>query len=121
MQNPASEGLAAIHYRNQYIASNQCYECHTSYGLFGTMKAKIHGVRQVMRYYTGTYETPLKMWNPYSNGDCLKCHARSSKWRSSEEHSDTEMREALFNDRTSCMDCHAAGHLDNIAVSEVSR
>jgi nitrate/TMAO reductase-like tetraheme cytochrome c subunit len=114
MRNGASEGLAAVHFRNQYIASNQCYECHTSYGLFGTLTAKVSGVGQVVRYYTGTYDIPLRMREPYSNGDCLKCHAASQKWLAEEEHTDADMQELLFSDEESCMSCHEAGHLADL-------
>lgn len=111
MMDPQSASLAAVHYRYQYIASNQCYACHTSYGLFGTFKAKAHGVRQVLRYYANAYEVPLKMWQPYSNRDCLKCHYKSEKWLGAEEHLDPATRQAIFDDTRSCMECHAGGHL----------
>jgi len=110
MTNTEGTGLAAIHYVNQYIPTNQCYECHTSYGLFGTVEAKIHGVAEVARYYTRTYELPISMWKPYSNGDCLKCHARSAKWLSVDAHIDGETEQQLFEDRISCMSCHQAAH-----------
>jgi nitrate/TMAO reductase-like tetraheme cytochrome c subunit len=114
MRNPESDGLAAIHYRNQFIASNQCYECHTSYGLFGTVKVKLQGIRQVMRYYTNAYELPLEMWEPYSNKDCLKCHSQSVQWLAVEDHMDPEQKEALLQGDASCMDCHEGGHADEI-------
>jgi len=110
MQDPECEGLAAIHFKNRYIASNQCYECHTSYGLFGTFRAKVAGIVQVSRYYVGTYEVPLKMLKPYSNDDCLKCHAASVKWLSHQVHTPEGMGEALFDDEVSCMDCHGVAH-----------
>ena len=44
MANLESESLAAVHYKNRYIPSNQCYDCHTSYGLFGTATAKMKGL-----------------------------------------------------------------------------
>jgi len=112
MESPEGEGLAAIHYKNQYIASNQCYECHTSYGLFGSVEAKVNGIRQVVRYYTQSYETPIEMWKPYSNADCLKCHAKSNKWLSNDAHGIAGMKEALFEDSVSCMACHAEAHPD---------
>jgi nitrate/TMAO reductase-like tetraheme cytochrome c subunit len=121
MTNPRSEGLAAIHYRNQFIASNQCYECHTSYGLFGTVKAKLQGIQQVVRYYTNAYELPLEMWKPYSNEDCLKCHSQSVKWRAHEEHMAPDQRRALLQGRASCMDCHMAGHSDEIVTAGSAR
>jgi len=114
MMSPQSEGLAAIHYRNQLIASNQCYQCHTSYGLFGTVKAKLQGIRQVVRYYSNTYELPLEMWKPYSNEDCLKCHSRSANWLAREEHMAPDQKQALLQGSVSCMDCHMGGHSDEI-------
>jgi nitrate/TMAO reductase-like tetraheme cytochrome c subunit len=112
MENPEGEGLAALHFKNQYIADNQCYECHTSYGLFGTFQAKLNGITQVVRYYTESYERPIEMWRPYSNADCLKCHARSNKWLSNGAHGIAGMKESLFEDETSCMQCHTRAHPD---------
>lgn len=110
MTNPVGEGLAAVHFKYRYIASDQCYTCHTSYGLFGTVEAKLHGIGEVFRYYTGTYDLPLSMWNPYPNGDCLKCHARSSKWLAHEEHVLGGAKEELFAGETSCLSCHEPAH-----------
>ena len=108
MKNPKSEGLAAIHYRNQYIHSNQCYECHTSYGMFGTVEAKWAGMIDVYKYYTRTFKLPIKMRHAYPNGDCLKCHAQSAKWLSFNEH--TGAKEDLFSERMACQDCHGITH-----------
>jgi nitrate/TMAO reductase-like tetraheme cytochrome c subunit len=110
MMDPMGEGLAAIHYRDRDIPSNQCYTCHTSYGLFGTFEAKLQGMGEVVRYYTGTYEAPITMWRPYSNADCLKCHAGSTKWLAVAAHSSEGTAQELFNDTVSCMECHVAGH-----------
>jgi len=116
MQNPEGTGIAAVHFANQYIPGNQCYECHTSYGLFGTVEAKVHGIGEVARYYTRTYRRPIEMWQPYSNRDCLKCHADSRKWLSVDSHTDDDMQGRLFADRTSCMSCHDPGH--NVRVGD---
>jgi nitrate/TMAO reductase-like tetraheme cytochrome c subunit len=112
MHSRDSEGLAAIHYRYRYIASNQCFECHTSYGLFGSLKAKVNGVRQVLHYYSGSFEAPITMWKPYSNEECLKCHAESARWQAVEAHADTDQLRAILTDDTSCMECHESGHPD---------
>jgi nitrate/TMAO reductase-like tetraheme cytochrome c subunit len=114
MTDPSGRGLAAVHYTNRFIPSNQCYECHTSYGLFGTVKAKIHGASQVLRYYGGAFEPPVTLWQPYSNADCLKCHAESKLWLEEPSHTADGMIDELFEDRTSCMGCHEWGHLVNV-------
>jgi nitrate/TMAO reductase-like tetraheme cytochrome c subunit len=110
MTNPDGTGLAAIHFVNRYIPNNQCYECHTSYGLFGTVEAKIHGIGEVVKYYTGSYDLPVAMWKPYRNADCLKCHAESNKWLLVDAHTDEESKQELFADLTSCMSCHDSAH-----------
>jgi len=102
LKNAASNSLAAAHYKNRYIPSNQCYECHTSYGLHGTVQAKISGMIDTYKYYTRTYQLPIKMRNAYRNDDCLKCHALSAKW----EPLHQDVRDALFTGQMTCMECH---------------
>jgi hypothetical protein len=102
LEDPKSNSLAAVHFRNRYIPDNQCYTCHTSYGLFGTIEAKKEGLNDVYRYYTRTYHLPITMLHPYPNNDCLKCHAGSAKWLAS--HAD--YKDALFAGEASCMQCH---------------
>jgi cytochrome c nitrite reductase small subunit len=106
MKNSKSESLAALHYKNSYISSNQCYTCHTSYGIFGTVEAKLSGLNDVYRYYTNTYPVPIKMRAAYPNGDCLKCHAGSARWPVL--HAD--FKQALFKDELKCLDCHRETH-----------
>jgi cytochrome c nitrite reductase small subunit len=103
MKNPKSNSLAALHYKNRYIPDNQCYACHTSYGLFGTVQAKKEGLHDVYHYYTRTFHLPIKLRHPYPNNDCLKCHAGSVKWN--EDHQD--YKDALFSGGATCMQCHA--------------
>jgi len=103
MENPKSKSLAAIHYANRYISVNQCYECHTAYGLLGTLEAKKQGMIDVFRYYTRTFQLPLKLSSPYRDADCLKCHAAAVKWV--EAHAEFEKR--IFAGQLTCMQCHA--------------
>ncbi len=106
MRDPESESLAAIHYKNRYIPSNQCYECHTSYGLFGTVEAKMAGTIDVFKYYTGTYELPITMRHPYPQGDCLKCHSQAVGYEALHE----DFEEAILSGEVSCMECHGEEH-----------
>lgn len=106
MYDHKSESLAAVHYKNRYIPRNQCYNCHTAFGLFGTVQAKVAGVVDVQKYYAKTFKHPLKMREPYSNTECLKCHAESVKW--SGQHA--QSRAEIFGDRTKCMSCHGVEH-----------
>ena len=103
MKNPKSNSLAAVHFANRYIAENQCYECHTAYGLLGSFEAKKEGVIEVYRYYTRTFQLPLKLRHPYRDADCLKCHAGATRFISA--HAVFQHR--IFAGQLSCMQCHA--------------
>jgi len=103
MKDPKSNSLAALHFKNRYIPDDQCYSCHTSYGLFGTFEAKKDGLKDVYKYYTRSFHWPIKLRHPYPNNDCLKCHADSAKWLASHE----DYKQALFSGEATCMQCHA--------------
>ena len=103
LKNSKSESLAAVHYKNRYIADDQCYVCHTSYGIFGTVEAKKEGFIDVYKYFTHTFKLPVRLRHPYRNDDCLKCHAGSVKWQ--EIHG--EFKDGIFAGDLHCMDCHA--------------
>ena len=102
MKNPKSNSLAALHYRNRYVPDDQCYSCHTSYGLFGTAEAKKEGLNDVYKYYTRTFHLPIKLRHGYPNTDCLKCHAGSAKWIASHQ----DYKDTLFSGEATCMQCH---------------
>jgi hypothetical protein len=116
MKNPLSNSMAAVHYTNRYIAENQCYECHTSYGMSGTLEAKEQGMIDVYRYYTHTFHLPLKLRHPYRDSDCLKCHAEAAKFATA--HQDCLQR--IFAGQLSCMQCHAeANPAHNVVAREL--
>ncbi len=106
MENPSSESLAAIHYRNRYVPRNQCYTCHTSFGLFGTVQAKIAGIIDVHKYYTGSFRQQIQMREPYRNDDCLKCHAGAARW--SLNHAGS--RDSILAGEATCLGCHGKAH-----------
>jgi cytochrome c nitrite reductase small subunit len=110
MLDPASASLAAVHFRNRYIPRNQCYNCHTSFGMFGTLQAKAAGIIDVHRYYTRSFRRPLAMREPYPNTDCLQCHAGAVRWVAAH----LDRRDEILDGRLSCMSCHgdsAPAHL----------
>lgn len=108
LRDVKSETLAAVHFKNRYILENQCYTCHSDYGLGGTVKAKLGGLGHVWYYTTGRYELPLKIARPYSNVRCLSCHGESQKFLNSETKK--PILADLTSGKTSCLDCHAPAH-----------
>ena len=112
MQDPNSQTLAALHYRNRWSPEDQCYACHTSYGLFGDVKAKMKGIEDFFKYYTGTYEHPVRMHTPYVNAECLKCHERTPKLVGSEYHA--EALPQIRSGELRCIDCHGPAHAEQV-------
>jgi cytochrome c nitrite reductase small subunit len=109
LRNAESETLAATHYKNRYIQDNHCYTCHTDYGMFGTVQAKLAGMGHVARNVTGRYTLPLKIAHPYPNSRCLACHGESQKFLKSEGHPKEDLP-GLLSGATSCIDCHGPAH-----------
>jgi nitrate/TMAO reductase-like tetraheme cytochrome c subunit len=109
LKNPKSESLAATHYKNRYIQEHHCYTCHTDYGMFGTLRAKMEGLGHVVRNLSGAYSLPLKVAHPYPNSRCLACHRESQKFLNSEGHPKEDLPK-LLSGETSCIDCHGPAH-----------
>ena len=109
LKEPASETLAALHYKNRYIQEHHCYTCHTDYGMFGTLNAKMEGMGHVRRNLTGDYTLPIKIAHPYPNRRCLACHGASQKFLKSEGHPKEDLPK-LISGENSCIDCHGPAH-----------
>lgn len=107
MRDPKSDTLAAVHYKNRFIQENQCYTCHSDYGMGGTFRAKLEGMGHTTRNLFKAYELPLKIAHPYSNVRCLSCHGGSQKFVATHEK---DMVPSLLLDKASCLDCHGPAH-----------
>jgi nitrate/TMAO reductase-like tetraheme cytochrome c subunit len=107
LRNPASDSLAAVHYKNRYIQDNHCYTCHSDYGMFGTVNAKFEGMGHVYHNLFGGYPTPIKIAKPYSNIRCLSCHGGAANFLA--KHEKDEIPKLLTN-KDSCLDCHGPAH-----------
>ena len=108
MRDPKSETLAAVHYKNKWIAENQCYHCHSDYGLGGNLEAKMTGFRHLARYTTRTYQEPIKARVKFDNNNCLHCHEGTPKWMAVEPH--VESHKELAANQVTCLDCHGDAH-----------
>jgi cytochrome c nitrite reductase small subunit len=108
LQDVKSETLAATHFKNRFILTNQCYSCHSDYGLGGTITAKLAGLGHVWRYTTGRYTVPIKIAAPYPNTRCLGCHGESQRFLNSPSKKD--VLPDLMSGKTPCLDCHGPAH-----------
>lgn len=110
MRDPASTTLAAMHYKNRWINEDQCYTCHTGYGLAGNVKAKKSGLSHVLHYYVTGVPKEIKMKEPFPASTCLHCHAEAASYLKIEQHVDAEMKPKILSGGMSCFECHASPH-----------
>jgi nitrate/TMAO reductase-like tetraheme cytochrome c subunit len=108
MMDPQSDTLAARHFKNRWIPKDQCYACHSDYGLSGDLAAKMEGFRHLARYTTRTYAEPIKYRGVFDNDNCLKCHANMPKFEAVPWHH--TVMESLGKNETSCLNCHGLSH-----------
>lgn len=110
LENPDSDRLAAIHYQSRWISKDQCYNCHTNYGLQGTIKAKMAGIRHIWKYYIVGYDTPVEFNGTYNNQICLNCHEPVKYYQDVAEHQ--ENRADIESSKMSCLglQCHVRPH-----------
>lgn len=108
MKDPESQTLAARHFRNRWIATDQCFQCHSDYGLAGDIAAKMEGYRHLARYTTMTYEEPIKYRGIFHNDNCLKCHAGTPIFERVPSHN--AVRPRLTESSLSCLNCHGRAH-----------
>lgn len=108
MRDPESDSLAARHFKTKHITEDQCYQCHSGYGLNGAIAAKLEGYRHLIRYTTGLYEEPIKMRGVFDSKSCLGCHAGTSEFESVNSHQVAMARLATGN--LSCTNCHGPAH-----------
>jgi cytochrome c nitrite reductase small subunit len=118
LRNPASDSLAAIHYKNRYIQDNHCYTCHTDYGMYGTLSAKLAGLGHVYYNTTGTYARPIKIRRPFSNLRCVNCHGGAKNFLA--KHDKDEIPN-LISGKDSCLDCHGPAHKAEEAQQKPSK
>lgn len=112
MNDPNSRTLAVLHYRNRYIQREHCWTCHSDYGIFGTVEAKINGLTDVYRYAFRTYRLPVRMRHPYDLSICLNCHAESALFRRprNDPEAHAGVVEAVMKNEVSCLTCHEPAH-----------
>lgn len=108
MQNPQSATLAARHFRHKWIEKDQCYHCHTAYGVHGDIAAKRDGFRHWLMYVTNTYPDPIRFVGSYPNSNCFACHDDTPKYEVVPSHLALEPQ--LAADEVSCTSCHGPPH-----------
>jgi len=105
--------IPAAHFQNHRVPPDEaCYTCHTDYGLYGGVRAKLGGLRHIYIQYFGTPPRPedIQLYKPYNNRECLHCHAGARSFEGNAVH--TAMRDQLISNEMSCISsgCHDTVH-----------
>jgi len=108
VDNP--ESIPAIHFQNNWVPQKKaCYDCHSEYGMFGDIKAKLNGLKHVYVNFISGPPDEIKLYKPYQNQDCLHCHGPAKRFQENEDHADN--KQEIESGETSCLDCHDVGHV----------
>ena len=102
--------IPAAHFQNNRVPRDHaCYTCHTEYTMFGTITAKMHGVRHLWVQYVGTVPKPenIKLYDPYNNRECLHCHLGARSFEEASPHNKTA--DLLSNIKVNKLSCVSSG------------
>jgi nitrate/TMAO reductase-like tetraheme cytochrome c subunit len=108
--------LAAAHYQGGRVPrETACFTCHTTYTMFGDLRAKLTGLKHLyINYVKGPpNESSIKLYEPYNNRECLHCHAGTRLFEKNQIHRLEPGRiEKIYRNELSCMSsgCHADVH-----------
>ena len=116
--DPTSTTLAARHGRNALFGDANCYACHANYGMFGTVKTKLGGLRHIYEYVFHYHDMSLEearekihIREPFQNATCMHCHSTENPIFSGlKDHASTLDR--IRNGEVSCASegCHGPAH-----------
>jgi cytochrome c-type protein NapC len=106
--------LPARHFQNNLVPRDRaCYTCHTDYAMFGTVRAKLRGLRHIQVQYFGTIPKPeeIKLYSPYNNRECLHCHLGARRFEEGSGHHKTpDLLQNVKSGQQSCLSCHDIVH-----------
>jgi cytochrome c-type protein NapC len=108
--------LPARHFQNNRVPRDRaCYTCHTDYAMFGTVRAKLRGLRHLQVQYFGTIPKPdeINLYQPYNNRECLHCHLGARSFEEGSGHRKTpDLLPSVKSGQRSCLSsgCHDIVH-----------
>ena len=104
--------LASFHLSHGAVpARESCYTCHSGYGIWGGIDAKLAGVGHMLHTVRDSYEYPISLNRAYDIDACLACHAEAKGFRAVETHQTPEIQELLLSGELGCTGtCHPPAH-----------
>jgi hypothetical protein len=106
------DSLAGVHWNRGAVSHEEaCYVCHSGYGVWGGVNAKMAGVQHLLHTVTRDFDFPLEIAGNFDIKSCLDCHAEAVPFREEESHQDPDVQEALLSGDMSCAGtCHLPAH-----------
>jgi hypothetical protein len=116
--DPTSNTLAARHGRNAMFGAENCYACHANYGMFGTVRTKLGGLRHVYEYVLHYHDMSLDearakihIRDPFQNSTCIHCHSTQNPgWLTVDDHESTLDRVRAGTVSCASEGCHGPAH-----------
>jgi cytochrome c-type protein NapC len=115
--------VPAAHFQNARIPRDEsCYTCHTDYVMYGSIRAKVRGLRHVYVQYLGTIPKPIQLYSSFNNRECLHCHAGARSFEEGPVHG--PLMETIKSNELSCLssgchdNAHAVAHLSELKFWE---
>ena len=114
-------GVDPLRARPRVRTSTACFTCHSGYGIWGGVDAKMAGVMHMVRAATGWYTLPITLNGPFDIDSCLGCHAMAASFRAVEAHQDPDLQKQLLSRELSCTGaCHPAAHPESALTGGVA-
>jgi len=108
LQDTTDTYLSTKHAKRHLILEQHCYTCHTDYALMGGVKAKLRGLRHLYVYYGRSNNIRPKLYSPYPNANCLRCHSGTDKYEHNPTHEPISCQLKVGD--ISCLECHGPAH-----------
>lgn len=101
--------IPAQHFQNHLVpADKACYTCHTDYARYGSFEDKVRGLKYIYMQYVSTPPKTIRISSPYSNLQCLHCHAGARGFSDNPAHN--AIMGSLTTNQISCLTCHDTIH-----------
>ena len=105
------DSLAAIHYRSAFPSKEACFVCHSGYGIWGDVNAKLAGINHMIHTVRGNQPYPLEMRDTFDITSCLDCHAGSAPFQVVKGHRTRGIQNRLISGEIGCTGaCHERAH-----------
>ncbi len=91
--------------------NTNCIDCHSGVGIPGRVSAEMNGAHNLFQLVTHAYIQPSKLYAPFSDESCLKCHqdvVNQQATQNNHFHVFLSRWQSTDPNAGSCVTCHTA-------------